>query len=617
MNPATLKPPSLKPLTLEYQFKPNYYDLDYIFTYNHFFLKNHGTKVTLADKSSIMPFQPATDSAPGLYLAFDQDIGKLPVSLYLALSDSETVSNNRLSFCETGPKPGERSVQLRKVLNLEPGDRVELRNAQGETEQKLIVKINPGEQLIELDTPFSKDFSQAGSGIYRFDPPALTTWEYWNGRSWSGLNAEDRSQNMTRRDIVSFLVPDDITPRYLFESYRYWVRARLESGSEHNIPGISGVYVNAVWAHHVTTIRNELLGSGNGMPNQVFKLSSVPVLPGQEILVRETGLTELERQRVLAEEGADAVTEVRDAAGSLIELWVRWHEVENFMFSKPEDRHYRVDRNQGLIIFGDAVQGMIPPSGAGNIQCRRYQSGGGAEGNVPAGTLTKLRTSYPYIHGVANPEAGDGGANLENLVRALTRGPQAVRHRQRAISAADFEWLVREGSTKINKVKCLSTTSQIGFEPGWVTVIIVPESNEAAPYPSQELIARIEDELFAKVPADLLAASARVRLIGPDYIRVGALATVSFTSLGAAKVIEGRIQERLTRFFHPLTGGPEGEGWEFGRAVYASEVYQIIEETEGVDYVTDLTLLASVQSYTLKLQRGLQLEQSIPRGTGV
>jgi WD40 repeat protein len=46
----------------------------------------------------------------------------------------------------------------------------------------------------------------------------------------------------------------------------------------------------------------------------------------------------------------------------------------------------------------------------------------------------------------------------------------------------------------------------------------------------------------------------------------------------------------LYEFFHPLRGGPDGKGWPWGRDVYATEIYQILEGVEGVDHVELLSL---------------------------
>jgi hypothetical protein len=48
--------------------------------------------------------------------------------------------------------------------------------------------------------------------------------------------------------------------------------------------------------------------------------------------------------------------------------------------------------------------------------------------------------------------------------------------------------------------------------------------------------------------------------------------------------------EALRGFLHPLTGGPEGRGWPFGRDVHASELYALLEGVPGVDHVPSLEL---------------------------
>jgi WD40 repeat protein len=80
------------------------------------------------------------------------------------------------------------------------------------------------------------------------------------------------------------------------------------------------------------------------------------------------------------------------------------------------------------------------------------------------------------------------------------------------------------------------------------------------------------------VNASFTDVRVKTEVIGHPKIEIGAL--------------KGRIQENLRDFFHPLTGGPGSheQGWPFGRDVYASEVYQVIEGTEGVDHVEALSL---------------------------
>jgi hypothetical protein len=92
---------------------------------------------------------------------------------------------------------------------------------------------------------------------------------------------------------------------------------------------------------------------------------------------------------------------------------------------------------------------------------------------------------------------------------------------------------------------------------------------------------------------------------------------VQFTSITEAKTIEARILDNLQHFFHPLHGGPENKGWDFGRNVYISEVYELIENTDGVDHVDDLILKAAVQVYKLELVTGATFQVSYPEHSTV
>ncbi|MCX9024758.1 MAG: putative baseplate assembly protein [Candidatus Methanoperedens sp.] len=446
------------------------------------------------------------------------------------------------------------------------------------------------------------------------NPPVLA-WEYWTGKTWSLLSVEDGTRNLTKMEMIQFLAPDDMEKRYCFglETEYYWIRARLE-GKYDNLPRLKGIYTNTVWAYNRITVDSEILGSSDGKTGQVFNFSHFPVLPGQKVMVLEISLTDEMKSAIRLEEGKDAIEEIKDDDGNVIGYWVRWHE-KNYLYSSgPQSRHYIIDRNKGTITFGDGERGMIPPAEKDNIRCS-YQYGGGANGNnVGVQSITKLRTAFPFVESVTNHEDSDGGGDMKNLDWLREQGPQTIKHRDRAVTYEDFEWLVREASPKVAMVKCLPTTDPgKNFRPGFITMIIVPDEREnPKPVPSQGLINEIQDYIFNRTSTYLTTYPSQITLIGPGYIQVGVEAKVNFTSIADAKIIEGRIIENLKRFFHPLIGGPEKEGWDFGRNVYISQVYEVIESTDGVDYVEGLTLNASVQMYKLVLMESLILSDSYP-----
>ncbi|MGH8554145.1 MAG: baseplate J/gp47 family protein, partial [Gammaproteobacteria bacterium] len=189
-----------------------------------------------------------------------------------------------------------------------------------------------------------------------------------------------------------------------------------------------------------------------------------------------------------------------------------------------------------------------------------------------------------------NPRAADGGAAGETIEAVKRRGPRRLRHRGRALSAADCEALAREASPGVALVRVLPTTAANGRPaPGWVTVMIVPQSLEPQPQPSFELRRQVHDYLLARAPA--VIGAGQLAVIGPTYLPIGVAAGVVSRELSEAGRVEARVRAALARFLHPLTGGPEEEGWPFGRDVYLSDVAAVLEAVEGVDFVRELELL--------------------------
>jgi hypothetical protein len=52
------------------------------------------------------------------------------------------------------------------------------------------------------------------------------------------------------------------------------------------------------------------------------------------------------------------------------------------------------------------------------------------------------------------------------------------------------------------------------------------------------------------------------------------------------------LRRVLERFFDPVQGGRDGAGWPFGRSVYVSELYELLERQESVEYVAAIQVAA-------------------------
>lgn len=455
--------------------------------------------------------------------------------------------------------------------------------------------------------PMNLFFSVPGGALNVFrqvdteNMPVLI-WECWNGSDWEAITAVDYTELFTRREMVQLIVPGFSKARPHFGISGNWIRVRKDRGKYTLNPEVDVLYHNVVRASHRITVRNELLGTSNGEPGQKFRISRTPVLEGQKIVVIEQNVTEEDLNSIRLEEGEDAVEEILDETGYLISTRIRWHEVTRLDFSGPRSRHYTIDRASGEVQFGDGKKGMIPPLGENNVYCEYYRYGGGLRGNVAAGKLSSLRTAIPFIQSVTNPMPVEGGVDLESLDSLRVRGPASIRSRNRAVSVEDYETLVRESTGEISIVKCLpNMDSRFRSVPGFVTIVVIPKSLESKPYPSPELKQYVEDYLSTRAPTELVNASVpRINVTGPRYLRVSAQVKVKYLDAGAARIVEERIRLTLNKYFNALEGGDDVVGWRFGRDVYISEVYRVIEEVAGVDYVADIKLNASKQIFWLE-----------------
>jgi len=426
-------------------------------------------------------------------------------------------------------------------------------------------------------------------------PPLV--WEYWDGVAWRALVVEDETAHLRLQGMLAFIGSPDSTFLSRFGTARHWVRGRRQDDGPPFKSRLAGLYVNAVWVAQVQTINYEMLGSSTGQPKQAFFFRQTPVLEDEVIEVRELERARAEvelpilRQELLRQGLTQAdlriVTDQR--TGRSREVWVRWESRPHLLFSNPDDRHYMVERSRGRLLFGDGIHGKIPPAGANNILARTYRAGGGRVGNVPAGAINLLLGAVPSVQGIANPSSAEGGAEGETIEAVSVRGPRTIRHRRQALSLADYEALAREASPAVAVARALPASHSTDRPaPGWVRVIIMPQSQDPHPQPSFELRRRVREFLSARAPASI---ADRIVVGSPDYLPIGVDVVVAPLNPQDAGPVEQRMRQALADFLHPLTGGPEGEGWPFGRDVYVSDVAAALERVPGIDYVSELNLL--------------------------
>jgi hypothetical protein len=119
-----------------------------------------------------------------------------------------------------------------------------------------------------------------------------------------------------------------------------------------------------------------------------------------------------------------------------------------------------------------------------------------------------------------------------------------------------------------------------------VSVVLVP-GWDIADEEAASLRKKVQKELSRRC-----LLTTRLHVVAPVYLHL-ALGIKLVPKLGQSKSqLSHALRQMLEQRFGSQPGkGPKGEGWPFGRPLHISELIQAVDETPGVDYVVDITIL--------------------------
>ena len=209
----------------------------------------------------------------------------------------------------------------------------------------------------------------------------------------------------------------------------------------------------------------------------------------------------------------------------------------------------------------------------------------------------------------------EGELDKARLDAAIRETVLTLRERYRAATCDDFEYLAtstlsqqawpqtaearalqESGHGTVKRARCipqrnLELTDPVlrqATVPAHVSLIVVTDQPATRPGLTPEISKALWNYLDER-----RLVTMRHHVVGPDYVPV----TLTGTRLVLhADVLEEKVRRdaaaAVRSFFHPITGGPDGKGWPFGRDVYVSEMYELLDTVEGVNYVENVALVA-------------------------
>ncbi len=185
------------------------------------------------------------------------------------------------------------------------------------------------------------------------------------------------------------------------------------------------------------------------------------------------------------------------------------------------------------------------------------------------------------------------------LEQEIRKAVLQLRQCDRAITCDDFEQhaiavnaKLDNKSQQVARAHCiprrnLETGNLRSEAAGHISVVIVPAPlsdpqslEQTALQPTDQLLQAVSDDLENR-----RLLTTKVHVVAPQHVPIGVQLMIYLKHDALQKDVEREVTKALKRFLHVLLGGADGKGWEFGRSVFVSEIYQLLDQLPGVDYV--------------------------------
>jgi len=399
-------------------------------------------------------------------------------------------------------------------------------------------------------------------------------------------DVEDGTFALARSGVVLLKIPS-APPEPKQPSY---LSLRLDRGFFPVPPRIKRIELNVLPIVQLETQPQKVLDRrSNGMPDQAFELD-LEHLPNQ-------GPSEsLPLHIEVEEEGR----------------FTEWSVSQDLSQCGPQDRVYRLDTQKGRLVFGNGVNGRIPPERA-QIRHKPYHLTQGADGNLTSGLSWRV-TGAPGGGGAygTNPAPLSGGADTWDTTKLLQEARQSVLNRKVLLADADLrraaEALEGYGISRVEVLDQFHPRLPNQQLAGARSLVIVPWRDSAMVPPEPASDKYVSQVAAALAPYRVLGESLSV--IAPRYVMVKVSAELliadGFNGESVRKAADTRLNARLS----DVAVDDEIAPWPLGRTVTCSEIKTLLATVPGVIAVPecliagpDVELAAAPSAESIELDR--------------
>jgi predicted phage baseplate assembly protein len=259
---------------------------------------------------------------------------------------------------------------------------------------------------------------------------------------------------------------------------------------------------------------------------------------------------------------------------------VRWTRVVDLAQSGPDDRHYRSetdDRGVTTIVFGDGINGAVPPPGSKNVTAS-YRVGLGPQADAGRGRVSRIRRAHPLLARVFNPTPVVGGTAPAGTDDTRSQATRFIRTFGRAVSVSDLADL----ALTIPGV----ARSAARWEQGSGAIVVVATAAGDTPPALDAIRAFLDARRDVTVP---------LRLRGPSPHDLRVTVEIEADPAYLAEAVKSSVRTSLHG-----SGATPGmftfSARGLGQPAYLSEVYQRVDALPGVLGVQVLAFASLTES---------------------
>lgn len=218
-------------------------------------------------------------------------------------------------------------------------------------------------------------------------------------------------------------------------------------------------------------------------------------------------------------------------------------------------------------------------------------SDSGIQTNLKPWSSNRLKKTVGFVTDVRNPDYFAGGCEQEGFEAASARTRVRLRHGFRAVTPGDYERLAREICRDLVKVKCFPGYDGSGVRTQGAVAVVVLEKDflDAQPY-----FFRIREQLehfFKDKAGGPVLTGAGLYITAPRFIRMDVKAVLCVESHQLVMKAQAEAEHILRDFIHPVTGGYEGQGWDFGTLPDHIQIKNCIRHVQGLVYIKQVVCL--------------------------